>query len=147
MNTSLIFPYLSLIVVSCLCLIFKKKTKVQATLSAIGSGILVAVALNLLLTVQIRGIQVLQLGNWPAPYGISLVADLTSSLLVLTASLVFFAVNIFSIKYVDEKRKGKGYYFLINVLMLGATAAFLTGDIFNLYVSFGASSLFQALCP
>lgn len=136
MNTSLILPYLSLITVAFLCLIFFKKPKTQATISSIGSGLLVVIALNLLLTVQSKGIQVLQIGTWVAPFGITFVADLASALLVLTSAIVFFTVNIFSYKHIDEKRKSKGYYFLINVLMLGTTAAFLTGDIFNLYVCF-----------
>lgn len=136
MNTTLIFPYLCLITTAAICLILHKKTKIQSYVSAVGSGILVAVSLNLLLTTQTRGVQVLQLGNWPAPFGISLVADLASALLVLTSSIVFFAINIFSFKYVDENRKSKGFYFLMNILMLGACAAFTTGDIFNLYVCF-----------
>lgn len=136
MNLTLIYPYLSLITVAALCLLFHKRTYVQGILSMVGSGISVALSLNLLLTIQVRGIQVLQVGKWPAPFGITLVGDLTSALLVLSASVVFFAVNIFSFKYVDERRKSKGYYFLINILMLGAVAAFLTGDIFNLFVCF-----------
>jgi multicomponent Na+:H+ antiporter subunit D len=135
-NTTIIFPYLCLISVAALCLIFFKNTKVQGIISAVGSGTLVALTLNMLLTVQNRGIQVLQIGNWPAPYGITFAVDLASGLLVLTSSIVFFAINIFSLKYVDEHRKSKGYYFLINVFMLGAVAAYCTGDIFNLYVCF-----------
>ncbi len=133
---ALLLPYLTLISIAALCLIFFKNTKMQSIVSATGSGILVAVSLNLLLTVQNRGVQVLQVGNWPAPFGISLVADLASGLLVLTTAIVFFAINVFGFKYVDENRKSKGFYFLSNVLVLGAIGAFLTGDIFNLYVCF-----------
>ena len=82
------------------------------------------------------GIQVLQVGSWPAPFGITLVADLFSALLVVMVGLIGAAVTGSSFAGVDPRREAFGYHALIHVLLMGVSGAFLTGDIFNLYVWF-----------
>jgi multicomponent Na+:H+ antiporter subunit D len=84
-----------------------------------------------------EGIQVLHIGGWPAPYGISLVADMLSSLLVLTAVTVAFACLL----YAFDRFQGTAYeshyvYPLMLLLVCGVNGSFLTGDIFNLFVFF-----------
>ena len=85
----------------------------------------------------VEGIQVLQVGSWPAPFGITLVADLFSALLVVMVgdrrrSDHGASRSPASIRAV----KAFGYHSLIHVLLMGVSGAFLTGDIFNLYVWF-----------
>ena len=83
-----------------------------------------------------EGIQVLQIGSWPAPYGITLVADLFSALMVVMVGIIGVAVTGSSFAGVDPRREAFGYHALIHVLLMGVSGAFLTGDIFNLYVWF-----------
>ena len=98
-------------------------------------GILAA-AISLLVRVETNGIQVLQIGSWPAPFGITLVADLFSALLVLMVGIIGVAITGSSFAGVDPRREALGYHPLVHVLLMGVSGAFLTGDIFNLYVWF-----------
>ena len=56
--------------------------------------------------------------------------------MVVMAGLVGLATMVFSLGGIDEKRESFGYYPLLNILLMGVCGAFLTGDIFNLYVWF-----------
>ena len=98
-------------------------------------GIL-ASAVAVLARVEAEGIQVLQIGAWPAPFGITLVADLFSALLVVMVGIVGVVVTGNSFSGVDPRREAFGYHALLHVLLMGVSGAFLTGDIFNLYVWF-----------
>ena len=94
------------------------------------------VGLAFLLLEAVRGgdILVYALGNWPAPYGIVLVADrLTAWMLLLTALLAFFALSS-GIQGTD--RGGRHFHSLFQLQLFGLNGAFLTGDIFNLFVFF-----------
>ena len=101
-----------------------------------GALAILAAAIAILARVDARGIQVLQLGGWPAPFGITLVADVFSALLLLMTGIVGAVVTGQSFAGVDPRREAFGYHSLIHVLLMGVSGAFLTGDIFNLYVWF-----------
>lgn len=109
---------------------------VQRWLSLIGSATLLGFSLFLLASVWGNGILVVQIGNWPAPFGITLVADLFSAIMVVLTGLTGFAVAVYSLSSVDAQREEFGYYPLLQILMMGVCGAFLTGDIFNLFVWF-----------
>jgi len=98
-------------------------------------AILIA-AIALFVRVEAHGIQVLQVASWPSPFGITLVADTLSAMLVLTVGVIGVAVTASSFAGVDPRRESLGYHALIHVLLMGVNGAFLTGDIFNLYVWF-----------
>jgi multicomponent Na+:H+ antiporter subunit D len=97
---------------------------------------LLSSAIAILVRVHALGIQVLQMGNWPAPFGITLVADPFSAILVVMVGIVGTAVTGQSFAGVDPRRESLGYHALIHVLLMGVSGAFLTGDLFNLYVWF-----------
>ena len=86
--------------------------------------------------VEADGIQVLQIGGWPAPFGITLVADLLAAMLVVAVGVVGVAVTAAAFAGVDPRREAFGYHPLIQILLMGVAGAFLTGDLFNLYVWF-----------
>ncbi len=109
---------------------------VQRLISVLGAAALLAAAVGLLLQVSRQGILVLQVGNWPAPFGITLVADLFSAIMVLLAGIVGLAVALYSLVSLDPARESYGYYPLYHFLLMGVCGAFLTGDLFNLYVWF-----------
>jgi multicomponent Na+:H+ antiporter subunit D len=85
---------------------------------------------------QQHGIIVLQAAGWPAPFGITLVADLLASMLVVATGIIGVAVTASAFAGVDPLREASGYHGLIQVLLTGVSGAFLTGDLFNLYVWF-----------
>jgi multicomponent Na+:H+ antiporter subunit D len=73
-------------------------------------------------------VQVLQIGRWPAPFGITLVADLLAALLVVPVGVVGVAVSAVAFAGVDPRREAYGYHPLIQILLMGVAGAFLTGD-------------------
>ncbi|MGL3608535.1 monovalent cation/H+ antiporter subunit D [Rhizobium sp. G187] len=74
------------------------------------------------------------LGNWAAPFGIVLVIDGLSALMVLLASVLAVAALIFSLA--RWHAVGAHYHSLFQLLLVGVNGAFLTGDLFNLFVFF-----------
>lgn len=110
--------------------------RVQRAVSLLGAAGLLAAGLLLLRAVARDGIQVVQLGHWPAPFGITLVADLFSAIMVVLAGLMAAAVGVYSIVAIDAARERFGYHPLFQALLAGVCGAFLTGDLFNLYVWF-----------
>lgn len=98
-------------------------------------GILAA-GIAIFVRVERSGIFTLQVANWPAPFGITLVADTLSALLVVMVGLIGAVVTAQSFSGVDPRREALGYHPLVHILLMGVSGAFLTGDIFNLYVWF-----------
>ncbi|SNR50449.1 monovalent cation/H+ antiporter subunit D [Puniceibacterium sediminis] len=76
-----------------------------------------------------------QLGNWAAPFGIVLVADRLSTMMVLLTSVLALFVLLYAIGSGWDKR-GQHFHALFQFQMMGIMGAFLTGDIFNLFVFF-----------
>ena len=113
-----------------------RQHRVQWRLALIGTAGLLLSATVLLVVVWRDGIQVVHLGNWPAPFGISFVADLFSAIMTVLGGIISLAVVVFSRATVDRARVRFGYYPLLLILMMGISGSFLTGDIFNLYVWF-----------
>lgn len=136
MKILIILPILIPFVTAIIGIILRPWNLAQRILGVIGSASLLAAGLILLKTVSDNGIQAEQLGGWTAPYGISLVADLFASIMVVLAGIIGFAVSIYSLASMDEGRIKFGYFPLLNIMLMGICGAFLTGDIFNLYVWF-----------
>ncbi len=136
MNVLLILPILIPLLTAIASILLWHWRRVQRGLSLVGATGLLAAGVALLLSVSQDGIQAAQMGNWPAPFGITLVADLLSAIMVFLATLVGLAVNIYSLASMDPQRETFGYYPLLHVLLMGVNGAFLTGDMFNLYVWF-----------
>jgi multicomponent Na+:H+ antiporter subunit D len=136
MKALLVLPIVLPLLTAATSLLAWRWRTVQRTLGVIGTASVLAVGLMLLQSVWRHGIQSAQMGNWPAPFGITLVADLLSAIMVVLAGLMGLAVAIYSLASIDQQREAFGYYPLLHILLMGVCGAFLTGDIFNLYVWF-----------
>lgn len=79
--------------------------------------------------------QVYLLGNWSAPFGIVLVLDQLSALMVAITSVLAFAALVYAIA-TDTDKQGAHFHVLFMLLLFGLNGAFLTGDLFNLFVFF-----------
>ncbi len=110
--------------------------RLQRQISTIGGVLLLLSSLLLFAEIYRTGIQAVQVGSWPMPFGITLVADLFSAVMVVVSGLIGFAVQLYSLASMNEEREIFGYYPLYYVLLMGVNGAFLTGDMFNLYVWF-----------
>jgi len=133
---TLLLPLWILIAAFVLCILFWKYYKVQRAIAIGACSLFCFSAVLLLADVIENGIQVVQVGSWPAPFGITLVADLLSAAMVMISSLVAFAVTIYSTQELSIQHKKYGFYPILLVMMFGVCGSFLTGDIFNLYVWF-----------
>jgi multicomponent Na+:H+ antiporter subunit D len=122
--------------VAAILLMAPARAVVQRRLALAGSIALLASGIALFARVDGGGIQVLQMSGWPAPFGITLVADLLAALLVVAVGVVAVAVSGAAFAGVDPRREAFGYHSLIQILLMGVCGAFLTGDLFNLYVFF-----------
>lgn len=132
----LVAPILLPLAFAIIITVFWHKRQVQSTLNAIGAALLLLVGILLVRMVWLNGIQAVQVGNWPAPFGITIVADLFSASMVLFTGIIAFALSIYSLVTIDRRRKQFGYYTLVNTLYMGVCGAFVTGDLFNMYVWF-----------
>src|SRR5690554_5400988 len=101
-----------------------------------GNIALLGVALWLLVSVLREDYVVIQMGAWPAPYGITLVADMLSAILIVLTGIMGLALSVYSLASTGPGHERFGYYPLMHLLLAGVAGAFLTGDIFNLYVWF-----------
>jgi multicomponent Na+:H+ antiporter subunit D len=136
MNLLLVLPILMPLFTAATSLLFWRRRQLQRWWGVIGMAALCVVAFVLLGCVRQDGIQAVQIGDWPAPFGITLVADLLSAIMVVLAALVGLAVAVYSLADIEAPREAFGYYPLLHILLMGICGAFLTGDLFNLYVWF-----------
>ncbi|MCY4429724.1 MAG: proton-conducting transporter membrane subunit, partial [Rhodospirillales bacterium] len=110
--------------------------RTQRAVSLAGALGLSGAAAGLLSTVWREGIVSVQIGQWPAPYGITLVADHLSAAMVAVTALIGLATVIYAFGDVQPGRLSHALHPLLHALLAGVCGAFLAGDIFNLYVWF-----------
>jgi multicomponent Na+:H+ antiporter subunit D len=108
----------------------------QRATSLVGVAGSLITAWALFMRVNEGGVIASPMGGWPAPYGISLVADLFSAVMVLITATIGTVVFVVSLSYRESLQSHPGFHPLVHILLLGVTGAFLTGDLFNLYVWF-----------
>lgn len=134
-----IFLLLSLILplgTAILLMALRRRPQLQANLNVVGSALHFGAAVGLLMSVWQSGVVATQLGDWAAPFGITLVADIFSALMVVLTGLMGLLVAIYSLSSMSDQEIKFGYYPLVQLLLMGVCGAFLTGDMFNLYVWF-----------
>lgn len=136
MNGLLTLPVLIPLATAAAALIAWKSPVVQRWISVVGASAMLAGGVALLVDVWQGGIQVVQIGSWIAPFGITLVADLLSAVMVVITGITGLAVAIYSLGVIDARRERYGYHVLFHMLLMGVNGSFVTGDLFNLYVWF-----------
>ena len=110
--------------------------KTQRAVSLAGAIGLSGAAAGLLSTVWRDGIASVQIGRWPAPYGITLVADHLSAAMVAVSALIGLATVVYAFGDVRPGRLSHALHPLLHALLAGVCGSFLAGDVFNLYVWF-----------
>ena len=109
--------------------------RTQRIFSVAGMVVLVALALALASSASVNPPEVYKLGNWEAPFGIVLVLDRLSALMLVLTSALGLVVVLYAIGSGWDKR-GWHFHSLMQFQMMGLNGAFLTGDAFNLFVFF-----------
>lgn len=102
---------------------------------ALGSGVLgLLMAAGLVWQASSGELVVYELGQWPAPFGIVLVVDRLSAMMVLLTSLIALPVLWYACGGWDTR--GRHFHAVFQFQLMGLCGAFLTGDLFNLFVFF-----------
>ncbi len=136
MRPEVALPILLPLLSGAVSLLFWRSRPMQRFTAVAGNIALLGVALWLLVSVLREDYVVIQMGAWPAPYGITLVADMLSAILIVLTGIMGLALSVYSLASTGPGHERFGYYPLMHLLLAGVAGAFLTGDIFNLYVWF-----------
>ncbi|MFC4411356.1 Na+/H+ antiporter subunit D [Chungangia koreensis] len=131
-----LFPIIIPFFFAMLLLFMPKKVKAQRVLTTIALLLNILVVSYLISVVKSEGIQSVTLGSWPAPFGITMVSDMLSALLVLSSTIITLFVVLYSFRAIGEDRERFYYYPAILFMLTGVNGAFTTGDIFNMFVFF-----------
>ncbi|MCA3661126.1 MAG: Na+/H+ antiporter subunit D, partial [Methylobacterium sp.] len=132
----LVAPILIPLLAAALTALFWHRPEVQRPIGLAASAALLGAALMLLARTADGAVLVTQMGNWAAPFGISLVIDLFSAIMLVITGLMALAVSIYALGPASIERDRAGFQPLFHSLILGVCGSFSTGDIFNLYVWF-----------
>ncbi len=140
MNNLLTVPVLLPMLGAALTLMLGRRPRLQRAVSILVLVGVVAAAGMLAHQAETRGVQSLWMGAWPVGFGIALVADRLSAIMLTVAGIVTLAVLIFSAgQEEDEVRKETPVSIFHPTFLLmcaGVSNAFLAGDLFNLFVGF-----------
>ena len=131
----LILPVLLPAALAALSLLLGRRLVLKRGLALLGGGVMLLLSLSLLLWADHGAIQVYRLGGWQPPFGIMLQLDrLSAWMLVLTALLALEVQAYAAISNWDKR--GAFFHELFWLQWMGLNGAFLTGDLFNLFVFF-----------
>ncbi|WP_340001883.1 Na+/H+ antiporter subunit D [Oceanobacillus sp. FSL K6-0127] len=136
MNNLIILPIIIPFIIGAVLIIFPKHHRLQRVVSGFTAVGMLLLSIYLAIVVYQNGIIVLEAGNWSAPFGIVLVADMFATLMILLTSLLSAACLFFAFKTITPQREKFYFYPFYFFLLVGVNGAFLTGDIFNLFVFF-----------
>jgi multicomponent Na+:H+ antiporter subunit D len=124
------------VLVGAFLLMTRHVTRLQAGIAIASLGVVLALNIALLVRVATEGPVVMTMGRWLPPFGITFVADLLGAGLAATGALVALAGAVFATADIDTTGRRYGFYPFLMLLVAGVQGAFLTGDVFNLYVWF-----------
>ncbi len=148
MNWLPVLPLLVPLMTAALLIPLSQRERLQRLVALAGAIVLIAVAALLLARCLSGPPIVTQLGTWPAPFGITFVADTLAALMVAVTAFVGLMVAIFSLADTHPETRRFGFFPLIHILLMGVNGAFLTGDLFNMFVWFEVMLMasFALLC-
>lgn len=129
---------LPLVAGAMLLLLEKASSSWVRPLSLMSTALLAVFSAALLMQASAGEVQAYLLGNWRAPWGIALALDRLSALMVLLTALVACGALLYAVGGADQEgAKGRGHFHaLFQFQLMGLNGAFLTADLFNLFVFF-----------
>ncbi|RAI02346.1 Na+/H+ antiporter subunit D [Acuticoccus sediminis] len=134
--TLLLLPLLIPLAAAAFTAILWRHRRAQSLVAAAGLAAMTGASLLLLRLVLDGGVQAKQFGSWAAPFGVSLVVDPFSAGMVVVTAVLALAAAVFGMADLKRREIRSGFFPLFFGLLVGVNGAFLTGDIFNLYVWF-----------
>ncbi|WP_185984932.1 Na+/H+ antiporter subunit D [Aureimonas mangrovi] len=135
-DNMVLWPVLVPIATAALAAVFWDRPKAQRAVSLTGTVATFAASLALLYAVLSDGAQTAYFGGWSAPFGIVFAADRLGAAMAAITGLMAFATILYGLADVRKREERAGFHPLFHGMIAGVMGAFLTGDIFNLYVWF-----------
>lgn len=132
----IILPPALMITAGALVMMVRHRIHLHARIAIPALVLLVLVDAALLWKVAAQGPVTMMMGRWLPPFGIAFTVDLFGALMCLAAGIVALAAGIAALKDINDSGRRYGFFPFLLLLMAGVSGAFLTGDIFNLYVWF-----------
>jgi multicomponent Na+:H+ antiporter subunit D len=129
-------PVALCIALGAILLMARGSPRLQSWIAIPGLALLVLTDAALLAKVIAGGPLTMVMGRWLPPFGIAFTVDLLGALMALTAAVAALAGAIYALADVTDSDRRYGFFPFLLMLMAGVTGAFLTGDLFNLYVWF-----------
>ncbi len=133
---AVLLPLLLPLATAMACALTGSRPRLQLALSRAGMLALLAAALWLLTLVEQGAAARVALGDWQPPFGIEFAADRLGAAMVLVAALIGAVAMLYLAADADAPPPHPSLHPLLHGLMAGACGAFLTADLFNLYVWF-----------
>jgi len=118
-------------------LLSKISMKVSDYIAFLVTGILAAMSIQMLFEAPF----IYAVGNWRPPFGILLVSDGLSSMMLVVINVIGLLAVIFSMKYMTTYTAKPKYYSLFLLMVAGMNGVVITGDLFNLYVFLEIASI------
>ena len=135
MNALLSLPVLLPLLGAALSVLAGRSRPLQRAIALTTLTAVAVLAVVLLVEVDHHGPASTAAGGWPAPLGIALVADRFSAIMLVVAALMLLAVLVYAIGQPGAERNHVGFQSVYLILAAGVAAAFLTGDLFTLFVA------------
>jgi len=133
---NLILPVIIALMAGALLLMFRRSRGSQSGFAVLAVLAIIVVEADLFWQVLTTGPVAMTMGNWLPPFGISFAADVMGVGFALASSFVTLVVLVYFQAEIVSRETRYGFYPLVLLLLAGVTGAFLTGDLFNLYVWF-----------
>ena len=131
-----VLPVVVALATSALLVVGQNARDLQWGGALLGVLAIVVVDAMLLWRVVELGPVAMTMGNWLPPFGISFTVDIVGAAFALVAAVVTLLLLVYIRHDIPEHARDQGAYPLILLLLSGVSGAFLTGDLFNLYVWF-----------
>lgn len=135
-NILIILPILLPLLAAIVMLFARKNLSLQKGINITSTFLQLLSGIFILIYSIDFGIHSITVGSWQAPFGISLVYDTFTGIMLVMSSILSFSAAIFADNTIGWKNRQNFFYPLFQTLLMGVNGSFLTGDVFNLYVWF-----------
>jgi multicomponent K+:H+ antiporter subunit D len=134
MNHLVIAPVLAPLATAILLLLLPLHLNMKRLLNAISLAVTCFIAAELVILADVGQVIPYQLGDWPPPFGINLALDRLSAIMLSLTAVLAVGSSLHAMCGGDAK--SPRFYPLFQLQLMGVHGAFLTGDLFNLFVFF-----------
>ncbi len=136
MNTLVVAPVVVPLLTLLISIVLRPRHEHVKVVSVIGAVLLVLVGLRLVVLAGDDVPLAVQLGGWQAPYGITVVIDRLSAAMVAITGVIGLATVVYGLVREGNPDVLRNFHLFVHGLLAGVCGAFITGDVFNLYVWF-----------